>query len=152
MDGGSADGVQTGVGVNIIGNEFANIREGSCSDCHTDAIQLLGASDTVIRGNYIHSVATAIVAFDGVTRAIIENNVIDTQGRPWGIELYADNNSIVRHNTLLYRANCDYNTACGTIYLDHKSGDPAGRGTIIVDNIATSISHRQRLKLCGEAS
>ena len=93
-----------------------------------------------------------IVAFDGVARAIIEDNVIDTQGRPWGIELYADSNSIVRHNTLLYRANCDYNTACGTIALDHKSSDPAGRGTIIVDNIATSIVDRQWLNLCGAAS
>lgn len=140
MDGGSADGVQTGVGVNIIGNEFSNIREGSCSDCHTDAIQLLGAAGSVIRGNYIHNVATGIVAFDGVTRATIEYNVIDTQGRPWGIELYADDNSIIRHNTLLYRANCDYNSTCGTISLDHKAADPAGRGTIIVDNIATSIA------------
>ena len=140
MDGGSADGVQTGVGVNIINNEFRNIHEGSCSDCHTDAIQLLGAADTVIRGNYIHDVSTAVVAFDRVTRAIIENNVIDTGGRPWGIELYADTDSIVRHNTLPYRANCAYNLPCGTITLDHKSADPAGRGTIIIDNIATSIS------------
>ncbi|MCB9653231.1 MAG: right-handed parallel beta-helix repeat-containing protein [Deltaproteobacteria bacterium] len=139
MDGGSADGVQTGVGVNIIGNVFKNIREGACSDCHTDAIQLLGATGTVIQGNYLYSVASGIVAYDGVARVTIENNVIDTGGRPWGIELYSDDGSIVRHNTLLYRANCDYNLACGTISLDHKSSDPAGRGTVIVDNIATSI-------------
>jgi hypothetical protein len=140
MDGGSADGVQTGVGVNIIGNAFKNIREGSCSDCHTDAIQLLGAAGSVIRGNYIQSVSTAIVAFDGVTRATIEDNIIDTGGRPWGIELYADDSSIVRHNTLLYRANCGFNLPCGMISIDRKSTNPAGRGTIIVDNIATSIS------------
>ena len=140
MDGGSADGVQTGVGVNIIGNVFKNIREGSCSDCHTDAIQLLGAADSVIRGNYIYSVSTAIVAFDGVTRATIENNIIDTVGRPWGIELYADDGSIVRHNTLLYRSGCDYSLACGAIALDRKSTSAAGKGTLIVDNIATSIS------------
>ena len=139
MDGGSADGVQTGAGVNIIDNEFVNIREGSCSDCHTDAIQLLGAADSVIRGNYIHNVSTGIVAFDGITRAIIENNVIDTGDRPWGIELYSDTNSIVRHNTLLYRANCAYSSPCGTIALDRKAADPAGRGTTVVDNVATSI-------------
>lgn len=140
LSGGSADGVQTGVGVNIIGNEFSNIHEGSCGDCHTDAIQLLGARGSVIRDNYIYNVATAIVAFDGVSEATIENNIIDTGGRPWGIELYADNGSVVRHNTLLYRPNCHYNLPCGTITLDRKSSDPAGRGTIIVDNIATSIT------------
>jgi hypothetical protein len=140
MDGGSADGVQTGVGVNIINNEFRNIKEGTCTDCHTDAIQLLGASDSVIRGNYIHNVSTGIVAYDGVTRATIEDNVVDTASRPWGIELYADTNSVVRHNTVVYRATCDYNLPCGTIALDHKSTDPAGRGTVLVDNIATSIA------------
>lgn len=140
MDGGSADGVQTGVGVNIIGNVFKNIREGSCSDCHTDAIQLLGAAGSVIRGNYFYSVASGIVAYDAVTRATIEDNIIDTGGRPWGIELYADDSSIVRHNTLLYRANCDWNLPCGTIDINRKSADRAGKGTIIVDNIATSIT------------
>jgi hypothetical protein len=140
LSGGSADGVQSGVGVNIINNEFINIYEGSCTDCHTDAIQLLGADGSVIRGNYIHAVASGIVAYDGVTRATIEDNIIDTGGRPWGVELYADDSSIIRHNTLPYRANCDYNLPCGTIALDRKSVDPAGRGTIVVDNIATSIS------------
>lgn len=140
MDGGSADGVQTGVGVNILNNEFRNIKEGACGDCHTDAIQLLGASDSVIRGNYIHNSATGIVAYDRVTRATIENNVIDLGSRPWAIELYADTNSVIRHNTLVYRANCSYNLACGTLALDHKASDPAGRGTIVVDNIVTSIA------------
>ena len=140
LDGGSADGVQTGVGVNIIGNVFKNIREGSCSDCHTDAIQLLGADGSVIRGNYLYAVASGIVAYDGVKRATIEDNIVDTGSRPWGIELYADDSSIVRHNTLVYRANCAWNLPCGTISLDRKSADPAGKGTIVVDNIATSIA------------
>ncbi len=139
MDGGSADGVQASVGVNIIGNVFKNIAEGSCTDCHTDAIQLLSAPGTVIRNNYIYNCSTGIVAFDGVQQATIEDNIVDTNGRPWGIELYADNGSIVRHNTLPYRAGCFWNQSCGKIYLDHKSGDPAGTGTVIVDNIATSI-------------
>jgi hypothetical protein len=140
MDGGSADGVQTGVGVNIIGNELRNIKPGSCSDCHTDAIQLLGAAGSVLRGNYIHNVASGIVAYDGLTQATIEQNIIDTGGRPWAMELYADSNSVVRHNTLLYRADCDWDLPCGTLALDHKSADPAGRGTIIIDNIVTSIT------------
>ena len=140
LDGGSSDGVQAGTGVNILNNVFSNIREGSCGDCHTDAIQLLTAAGSVIRGNYIHHVATAIVAFDGVERATIENNVIDTAGRPWGIELYADEGSVVRHNTLVYRASCDYSQPCGKIALDRKAADPAGTGTIVVDNIATQIT------------
>jgi hypothetical protein len=107
--------VQAGTGVNIIGNEFRNITEGACSSCHTDAIQLLGAPDSVIRGNYFRNVATAIVAFDGVVRATIEDNVIDTGG-------------------------CAFNLPCGSITLDRKSADPPGSGTIVVDNIATSIS------------
>jgi hypothetical protein len=46
----------------------------------------------------------------------------------------------VRHNTLLYRASCDWSLPCGIITLDHKSTDPAGTGTVVVDNIATSIA------------
>ena len=84
MDGGSSDGVQTGVGVNIIGNDFLNIKSGSCTACHTDAIQLLGANGSVIRGNYLRNVESGIAAYDGVSNAVIEDNVVDTQGRPWG--------------------------------------------------------------------
>jgi hypothetical protein len=139
MDGGSADGVQTGVGVDIIGNVFSNIVEGSCSTCHTDAIQLLGAPDSVVRGNYIHDCATGIVAYDGVERATIEDNIVDTGGRPWAIELYSDDSSVVRHNTLLYRSSCAYNLPCGILSLTRKTQDDPGFGTIVVDNIATSI-------------
>ena len=61
------------------------------------------------------------------------------KGARGAIELYSDTNSIVRHNTLLYRASCDYNTTCGTIMLTHKTADPAGKGTVLYDNIATAI-------------
>jgi hypothetical protein len=137
---GNSDGIQTGIGVNIIGNEFRNIRETGPDDtAHSDPIQLLGASGSVVRGNWIHHSADGIVAYDGIDHATIEDNVVDLVNGRWGIELYSDNGSIIRHNTLRYATTCEY-AACGQIILDHKSADPAGRGTIIVDNIATSIS------------
>jgi hypothetical protein len=137
--GGSSDGVQAGAGVNIINNEFYNIKEGTCADCHTDAIQLIGAKGSVVRGNYIHDTASGIVAYDGIQSALIEDNVIDLPNRPWAIELYADENSIVRHNTATYGTTCVYNLPCGLIAIDRKSQDPAGRGTRVYDNIATRI-------------
>lgn len=145
FDGGSADGVQSGVAVNIINNEFKNIREGSCSDCHTDAIQFYGGPFTgsIIRGNYFYNNSTHITSFGpSVQGVLIEDNVIDAgpAGRPWCIEWYSDVGSTIRHNTCLYRANCAYGLACGQIDLNRKSAEPAGRGTIVVDNIATSIN------------
>jgi Right handed beta helix region/Bacterial TSP3 repeat len=136
---GNADGVQTGVGVNIVGNEFRNITEGSCSSCHTDPIQLIDAPGAVVRGNYIHNTADGIVAYDGLRNAKIEDNVVDLVSGRWGIELYSDRNSVVRRNTLVYGRGCAY-APCGWIMLDRKIQDPAGRGTVIVGNIATAIS------------
>lgn len=134
--GGDADGVQTGVGVTLLDNEFRDILDNGPN--HTDAIQLLGASGAVVRGNYIHNCASGIVAYDGIDHATIENNVIDLRGRPWGIELYSDDSSLVRHNTLRSGA-CDFNLPCGIISLNRKSADDAGRGTVVRDNIATQI-------------
>ena len=140
FENGNADGIQTGVGVNIIGNEFRNIRENGPNDtAHTDAIQLIGAAGSVVRGNYIHHSADGIVAYDGISNALIENNVVDLVNGRWGIELYADNGSTIRRNTLVYNTGCAY-APCGVIVLDHKSTDPAGKGTIVQDNVATQIS------------
>jgi hypothetical protein len=142
MAGGDSDGIQTGVGLNVINNEFRDIIESGSN--HTDAIQLLGAPGTVIRGNYIRHASSGIVAYDGVSNATIEDNVVDlTQAgarRPWGIELYSDNGSIVRHNTVVYASGCSWNLTCGMIALDRKSADPAGKGTVVIDNIATEIA------------
>ena len=127
--GGSADGIQTGVGVNIYDNEFDNIQENGHPTAHTDSIQLLGAFGSVVRGNYVHDGATGIVAYDEVGGVLIENNVVTTDSRPEGIELYSDVGSIVQHNTVK-----------GSIYLDHKPANAAGTGTIVKDNIATTVS------------
>jgi hypothetical protein len=65
--------------------------------------------------------------------------VIDLPERPWGIELYSDNGSIIRHNTLKY-GSCAWNLPCGIIDLNRKAADDAGRATVVVDNLATEIT------------
>jgi hypothetical protein len=138
LAGGDSDGVQTGVGVNIINNEFRDIIQDGPN--HTDAIQLLGARGSVIHGNWIHDSSTGIVAYDGLSYAVITHNVVDLPGRrPWGIELYSDEGSLVAHNTLPY-GSCDFNLPCGIINLSRKSQDDAGTGTVVVDNVATEVS------------
>lgn len=145
LDGGSADGVQSGAAVNIINNQFKNIREGSCADCHTDAIQFYGGpfTDSIIRGNYFYNNSTHITSFGpSVQGVFIEDNVIDSgpAGRPWCIEWFSDSGSVIRHNTCVYRASCAWGLPCGTINLDRKPDEPAGQGTIVINNIATSIT------------
>lgn len=140
MDGGNADGIQAGTAFVARNNIFRNIKEKSSSDCaHTDPIQLVGTKGAHIVGNFIHNSADGIVAYDGVEDALIEHNVINLVNGRYGIELYADKNSIVRHNTLVYGTGCEY-VACGQIILDHKSQDPAGVGTVIENNIASGIN------------
>ena len=137
LAGGDSDGIQTGVGVNIIANEFRDILENGPN--HTDAIQVLGARGVLVRANYIHNSSTGIVAYDGISASLIEDNVIALPRRPWGIELYSDDGSVVRHNTLL-SGSCDFNLRCGAISMGRKSSDDAGRGTAVIDNIATEIN------------
>jgi hypothetical protein len=128
MDGGSADGVQSGVGVNIINNEFTNIREGSCSACHTDAIQLIGAAGSLVQGNWLHNNQDGITAFDGLTNATIVDNAIGPQqSDPDCIDMYALKNSLIAHNSC---------TSGMDIWLDHKDADPASTGNTIRDNFA----------------
>ena len=70
---------------------------------------------------------------------IIEDNVVDIR-RPWGIELYADRNSIVRHNTVRHYPDsaCDFTgIECGQIDINRKTVNPAGTGTQVYDNLTT---------------
>jgi hypothetical protein len=139
FSGGNTDGIQSSVGVDIIDNEFADLREkGPKDSAHTDSIQLLGAPGSVIRGNYFHGVATGIVAYDGVRSATIEDNVIETD-RPWGIELYADHGSTIRHNTLRY-GRCIFRLPCAQIDLTRKLANAPGRGTRVLDNVVNAIN------------
>jgi hypothetical protein len=140
--GGDADGIQTGCGLNILNNEFRDISQSGAN--HTDNIQMVGSSGTVIRGNWIHSTYAAttqgITAFDSVDHAVIEDNVVDIH-RFAGIELYSDDGSIVRHNTLVYYpAGCYGNLPCGRIDINRKSVDDAGMNTVVQDNVATAIT------------
>ena len=58
--------------------------------------------------------------------------------RNWGIELYSDEASIVRHNTLIWHppsyAQFPNDGGTGQIDIDRKSQDPAGHGTKVDDN------------------
>ena len=98
-----------------------------------------------IAGNYVYApcATQGITSYDaGTSGVIIEDNVVDIR-RPWGIELYADRNSIVRHNTVRFHLDADCHFSgllCGQIDINRKSEDPAGTGTQVYDNIATSVS------------
>jgi parallel beta-helix repeat protein len=123
-------------GATIVNNEFYNIEELSSSDCHhTDSIQFYGGENVIVRGNYFHNSADGIVAYDGTAHNTIENNVIDLVTGRYGIEMYSDTGTIIRHNTLVKRSSCAFNGACGNIMLDHKTADPIGTGTVIENNI-----------------
>ena len=142
IDGGCADGIQSGVPFIIENSRLMNMQVGSCpNDPHTDALQLYGGpfAGTVIRNNYFYRNVQVLAAYDGVDRVLIENNIFDPgpsgERRPCQIELYSDDSSIVRHNTVL-----DRGSGYGSICVDRKSTDDAGFGTIIENNIAISIS------------
>ena len=51
---------------------------------------------------------------------------------------YSDDGSTIRHNTFV-SDKCDFNMRCGIINLGYKPGDDRGRGTVIEDNILSSI-------------
>jgi len=141
IDGGCADGIQSGVPFIIENSRLMNMQVGNCpNDPHTDALQLYGGpfAGTIIRNNYFYRNVQVMTAYDGVDRVLIENNIFDPgpdgERRPCQIELYSDDSSIIRHNTVLSRG-----SNLGSICVDRKSQDDAGRGTVVVDNIANSI-------------
>jgi hypothetical protein len=134
----SSDGIQTGLALTIIGNEFSNVdpqAAGGDSSIHTDAVQLYsgcsGSTGTVIRRNYFHKGEQAIGAFDGTCGNLIEDNVIQNFTAHW-ITLGGDRpGSTVRHNTLV-------GTGGRNIDCSSKSGSGASQ-TAIQDNIAGNI-------------
>jgi hypothetical protein len=139
FSGGTSDGVQiTGNahGVQVgPGNEFSNLAQSS--SVHTDSIQLYGAGDTTITGNYIHDAAEGIMAPDGGDTGYlhIENNVfsrIDQQGVYLG---FKPGLSLV-HNTF---------SAGVMLHDDPTKGGNATVGAIIKDNILLNGVSKQNL-------
>lgn len=155
--GGESDGIQNGGnGVQIIGNEFVALQGGSADGVHVDAIQLYGSKNTVIRGNWLHDVATGIMSPDGADHELIEHNVIDTGEYPFAIILGSDDGSVIRHNTFPDRA-CAFNLRCGIVSLTTKDSCPyanecdPGHGTVVKDNILGEISVEERASLSSRS-
>ncbi len=125
LAGGDTDGVQSGVGVNVVNNEFRDIKEAGGTN-HTDNVQLLGAAGSIIRGNWVHTsggTTQGIAAYDGLRSSLIEQNVVDIP-RAWGIEVYADQGSTIRHNTLPYRGS----RLLRRVAVRHDRPEPEGAG------------------------
>ena len=143
--GGNSDGIQNGSnGTRILNNRFLSIHQvDSGAGVHADAIQLYGSQNTVIRGNLMYDVADCIMAPDGSDHEIVEDNACYSSGQGAAFTFESDNGSTIRHNTLLDTGasqTCDYGVRCGELRLGNKSGDPAGRATIVTDNILAFIS------------
>jgi hypothetical protein len=137
--GGNSDGVRADAnGVRVIGNEFRGLHDQD--PFHTDPIQIFGGTHILIRGNYFrdNAVAANIMMADGGDHNVVEDNVMAPGRYTWAITWYSDNRSIIRHNTFADGA-CSDGVRCGIINLGSKPGAPAGRGTIIRDNVLGGI-------------
>ena len=117
------------------GNEFFNLAQSS--SVHTDSIQLYGASDTTITGNYIHDAAEGIMAPDGGDSGFlhIENNVfsrIDQQGVYLGFKP----GLVLNHNTF---------SAGVMLHDDPTKGGSPTVGAVIKNNILLNGVAKQNL-------
>ena len=140
--GGMSDGILNGSnGTRIIGNTFHDLVPGGPGGVHTDAIQLYGSKNTVIRRNFFYNFPAGIMAPDGADHEKIIDNVFrgDPGNYPYAIMIWSDRGSVIRHNTLA-DGNCQFNLPCGILSIGSKSGQPPGQGTIVRDNILSEIS------------
>jgi hypothetical protein len=139
--GGNSDGIQNGSnGTRILDNEFVGIRQiDAAAGVHADSIQLYGSKNTLIQGNWFHDVSVGVMCADGCDHEQIKDNVFAVDGSPYSVTLLSDDGSTISHNTLSDRGRCDYGKSCGVLYLGNKSSDPPSRGTIVKDNVLTSI-------------
>ena len=101
---GCSDGVQLTAGVSgtrILGNEFRNIKQGSCSPWHVDPIQFYGGQYTTISGNWFHGNSTGIMSPDGNGSPMtISNNVFQTDGEyAQQIVIGGGSGDAITHNT-----------------------------------------------------
>lgn len=128
--GGTGDGVASGAnGVQILNNEFANLIDCGCGP-HTDAIQIWGATNNVVRGNYLHNDTTGIMNYDGDNNGnVVSHNILTGVTGDGGfavIQLGGGTNEQVIHNTIVGSGKA--------INFGSKSGQQA-TGVIVRDNI-----------------
>jgi hypothetical protein len=144
--GGMSDGIQNGSnGTRILYNTFHDLVPGTPDGVHTDAIQLYGSRNTLIKGNYFHDVgAQQIMSPDGADHEVIEDNVFGPGDYPYAITLWSDDGSIIRHNTMV-PGSCWFHLPCGIVTLGQKASCryadecDTGRGTVIENNIMADV-------------
>jgi hypothetical protein len=156
FQGGGSDGVRIAGPNSQIGpgNLFLNFD--MVDSNHTDPIQFFSGlpgfvGNTRITGNYFDQsgngdVVAYIAAWDGTSSNVIDNNVFRAvqggsgggHGVAYSIALYADRGSVI-HNNTMERGTCNHNIRCGTIMLASKGGYPGGTGTVIRDNVMSTV-------------
>lgn len=140
--GGTADAIQTGMnGLDIVGNTFLDIvqNDSVCSACHTDVIQLIGAKNTVIKGNFFRNVSVPVGGFDGPNDTItIEDNVGVTIGSVNTLVVGSAYNTVIRHNTML-GDHCNWSGNCGWVRLGSKDSARPGGNVVVKDNIGAKL-------------
>jgi hypothetical protein len=140
--GGSSDGMQVGSdGVQILNNEFVGMRQNG--PVHTDSLQLYGASNTVVRGNYFHDSDVSIMAPDGGRNEQIVDNVFIGGGsyRP-AIQFGSHAGTSFVHNTV---RNID-------VFMDSKSGASPSRDGVLRDNAFVNGTIQSPSSKCSNCS
>ena len=125
---GDADGVQIGPG-----NEFSGLVE---SGNHEDPIQLYGAANTVITGNYFHGNGDGsggIMSTGGDDGTIVTNNVFVLGAGASGlVDTAGADNWVIAHNTFASDANSS--NGISDIRLQSYNGDTPSND-VIRDNV-----------------
>ncbi len=124
----TSDGIQLIDGANgvvIRGNEFTNIIQGDYDE-HADPIQIYGASNIVVDGNYFHHNGDGtggLEDFDGGgSGMVVTNNVFHSTGIfPWSIAAASAQGWRIEHNTFV---------GGGSIRIDGQAS-----GNIVRDNL-----------------
>ena len=129
----SADAIQTGIAMSILGNEFVNVQPdaaGGNESLHTDAVQLYGATDDLIAGNYVHGgCEQGIGAFDGTAaNTVVDNVIVGCTAHSLVMGGDKDPGSLVDHNTVI-------GDRTATIDCSSKPGEGPST-TAVLDNIA----------------
>ena len=124
--GGDSDGVQSSAnGVQIVGNTFVGIE--ATGDRDIDALQLYGAGNTLIRGNYFHNVSSAIMSPDGGDHERIETTSSIPAATPtrscWAATT-GRSSATTRWPTWGGRA---YSLPCGTLLINDGPGHRPGK-------------------------